>query len=108
MWYDAGMNQPAADPMLEGLPLFSWTEEQFLRTKAGGKLKRWGSVDEACGILWGCDRKDVYDLIHTKLIAGRKLRPHRRNSHWKVDLLSVWRYRERQEQAVQVGASRGK
>lgn len=81
---------------VEDLPLFSWTEDQYLRTKQGGRLRRWGSVKEACAILFGCDRKAVYDLLEAELIEGRKLKPHRPNSHWRVDLLSVWEYRERQ------------
>jgi hypothetical protein len=87
------VSQP--DPVAD-LPLFSWTEDRYLRTKGGGKLKRWGSVRDACRLLFDCDRKVIYDLLDAGLIEGRKLRPHRPNSHWKVDLLSVWEYRERQ------------
>jgi hypothetical protein len=78
------------------LPGMSWTEGQTLTTQGGGKLRRWGSVRKACEILDGCDREAIYDLISVGSIDGYKVRPHRPNSHWKVDLLTVWEHKQRQ------------
>jgi hypothetical protein len=80
----------------ENLPLFDWAEEQFLVTKEGKRLPRWGKVKQACKILDNCDREELTDLIKAKLIRGYKLKPHRPNSHWRVDLLSVWRHKQMQ------------
>lgn len=84
---------------VENLPLFDWAEERFLVTADGKKLKRWGSVQQACAILDGCDREEIYDLAKAKLIRAYKLKPHRPNSHWRVDLLSVWRHKQGQMRA---------
>lgn len=78
------------------LPGLSWTEGQTLVTKGGGKLQRFGTVEKACEILGGCDRKVIYELIEMGAVKAYKLRPHRPNSHWRVDLLGVWEYRQRQ------------
>ena len=83
--YTVGMTA-LATPDLPGL---SWTEGQTITVKGGAKLRRWGSVQRACDILDGCDRQCIYDLIAVGSITGYKLKPHRANSHWKVDLLSV-------------------
>ena len=79
------------------LPGFSWTEDSLLAVpKSDRKLRRWGSVQQACKILDDCDREIIYDLIETKQVRGYKRRPHRPNSHWRVDLLSVWEHKQRQ------------
>lgn len=79
----------------ETLPLFDWAEGMTLQNPKGGKaLKRWGRVSEASRIL-GCDREVIYDLVRAGLVEGYKLNPARPNSHFRVDLLSVWRHRER-------------
>jgi hypothetical protein len=41
----------------------------------------------------------IYDLIAVKAVRGYKLRPHASNSHFKVDLLSVWEHKQRQMSA---------
>ena len=79
------------------LPGISWTDDAFLRLPdSERKLRRWGSVAQACKILDDCDREVLYDLLSIKAVRGYKLRPHRPNSHWKVDLLSVWEHKQRQ------------
>ncbi len=82
------------------LPGLSWTEGQTLTTKGGTKLRRWGTVQAACKVLDGCDRQVIYDLIAIGAFKGYKLRPHKSNSHWKVDLLGVWEHKQRQMQAA--------
>ena len=67
-------------------------------TKSGTRLQRWGCVQRACKILDGCDRQVIYDLHAAGLIAAYKLNPTKRNSHLKVDLLSVWEHRQKQLQ----------
>jgi hypothetical protein len=89
-----GMSQPT--PTLPGV---SWTEDMYLRTADDRKLRRWGSVQQACQVLDGCDREVIYDLIAVKAVRGYKLRPHASNSHFKVDLLSVWEHKQRQMSA---------
>lgn len=91
-----------AETLLE-LPGLSWTEGQVLTTKTETKLRRWGSVKKACEMLDGCDREVIYDLIAVGLVRGYKLRPHRPNSHWKVDLLSVWEHKQRQLSGQRAG-----
>jgi hypothetical protein len=79
------------------LPGFSWTEDEFLTVpKSERKLRRWGSVQQACKILDDCDREVLYDLIAVAAVHAYKRRPHRSNSHWRVDLLSVWEHKQRQ------------
>jgi hypothetical protein len=80
----------------ENLPLFDWAEERYLLTKEGKRLPRWGSVERACAILDGCRRQELYDLIAARLVDAYKLKPHRANSHWRVDLLSVWKHKQGQ------------
>lgn len=78
-------------------PTFSFYEDAYLTTpKAERKLQRWGSVAQAGKILDECDREIIYDLIATKEIRAYKRRPSRPNSHWRVDLLSVWEHKQRQ------------
>lgn len=84
------------DPTTCELPGLSWTEGQVLTTKGENKLRRWGSVKKASEMLDGCDREVIYDLLTVGMVRGYKLRPHRANSHWKVDLLSVWEHKQRQ------------
>jgi hypothetical protein len=78
------------------LPGLSWTEDAVLRTPQGGKLRRWGSVREACKMLGNCDRETLYRIVDSGLVRGYKLRPDVRNSHRRVDLLSVWEHKQRQ------------
>lgn len=80
---------------LDDLPLFSWAEGNTLLTKAGKKLKRWGSVRDACDIL-ACDAKVIHGLVHTGQIPGYKLNPRRPNSHLRVDLWAVWKHKQSQ------------
>ncbi len=77
------------------LPL-SWTADETLRAPNGAKLRRWGSVATACRMLGGCDRHDLYGLIRGGLVKAYKLNVTRTNSHWRVDLLSVWEYKQGQ------------
>jgi hypothetical protein len=85
---------PLDSPSLPGL---SFTEDSHLRVaNSDRKLRRWGSVQAACKILDECHRETLYDLIEVGAIRAYKLRPHRPNSHWKVDLLSVWEHKQRQ------------
>lgn len=77
------------------MPLHEWDEGAWLRAKDGSRLRRWGSVREACAILFGCDREHIYFLIETGAVTGRKLKPHRPNSHYRVDLLEVWGERQK-------------
>lgn len=78
-------------------PAFSFTEDAFLTVQASDrKLRRWGSVAQASKILDECDREIIYDLIEVGSIRAYKRRPHRPNSHWRVDLLSVWEHKQRQ------------
>lgn len=79
------------------LPAFSFFEDATLTVaKSDRKLRRWGSVQQACKILDDCDREIIYDLIATHEIRAYKRRPQRSNSHWRVDLLSVWEHKQRQ------------
>jgi hypothetical protein len=50
----------------------------------------------ACKILDDCDRHVIYDLREAGLIKGYKQRLDRTNSHLRIDLLSVWEYKQRQ------------
>lgn len=87
-----GMN--AATPELPGV---SWTEDALLRVpNSAAKLRRWGSIEQACRILDDCDRETMYDLIAIGSVRAYKRRPHRPNSHWRVDLMSVWQHKQRQ------------
>lgn len=91
--YDPGM--PASAP--HELPGISWTEDAYLVVpQSERKLRRWGSVEQACKMLDECGRETIYDLIAVKAIKAYKRRPHRPNSHWRVDLLSVWEHKQRQ------------
>jgi hypothetical protein len=78
-------------------PAASWTEDAFLVVpKTERRLRRWGSVRKACQILDDCDRDVLYDLIEIKAVRAYKRRPDRPNSHWRVDLLSVWEHKQKQ------------
>ena len=87
----------AAQPSLPGV---SWTEETTITTSAGRKLQRYGSVKKACEILDHCDVKVIYDLRAAGCIKAYKLKPHRPNSHLRVDLVSVWEHKQRQLQGA--------
>jgi len=79
------------------MPTFSFYEDATLSVaKSDRKLRRWGSVQEACKILDDCDREILYELITTGQVRGYKRRPQRPNSHWRVDLLSVWHHKQSQ------------
>lgn len=79
------------------LPGFSWHEDNTLRVpNSDRKLRRYGSVQQACKMLDDCDRVIIYNLIEVGSIRGYKRQPHRVNSHWRVDLLSVWEHKQRQ------------
>ena len=78
-------------------PKQSWTEDSHLAVpNSDRKLQRWGTVEKACAILDDCHREVIYDLIASKAVKAYKLKPHRPNSHWKVDLLSVWEHKQKQ------------
>lgn len=65
-----------------------------LRAKEGKKLKRWGSVKEMSRMLFDLDRDACYRLIIGGDVIGFK-RGTAVNAHYRVDLLSVWEYRQR-------------
>ena len=83
------------------LPLFSGSEDRWITSREGKRLPRWGSVQVACKMLDGCRRQELYELIEAGSVRAYKLRPHRPNSHWKVDLLSVWNHKQAQLRARQ-------
>lgn len=78
------------------LPGLSWTEDATVATAKGGKLRRYGSVKKACAMLDDCDVKAVYCLVKIGSLRAYKLRPHRPNSHLRVDLVSVWEFKQKQ------------
>jgi hypothetical protein len=78
------------------LPGVCWTEGTHIVAKNGTRLQRWGSVKKACAILDECDRQVIYDLHASGDITAYKLNPKKRNSHLKVDLLSVWEHKQKQ------------
>jgi len=88
---------------MELLPGLSWEDDRTLKRSDGGTLRRWGTVEQACRMLDDCDRHDVYVLIGAKLVAGYKLKPWAKNSKWKIDLLSVWRFKQSQLATRQAG-----
>jgi len=77
------------------MPLRSWGERDSLRAQNGTRLKRWGSVKQACAMLWGCGKDKVHSLIEAGEIDGFKTGA--RNAPYKVDLLSVWEYKNQAE-----------
>lgn len=94
--YDGGMtgNFPS---QLSLFPEVSWTEGTHLTApKSGAKLRRWGTVQKACEILDDCDRETIYQLIQSGQVKGYKRNPMRPNSHYRVDLLSVWQHKHLQ------------
>ena len=78
------------------LPGLSWTEDAMVAAGKGGKLRRFGSVAKACEMLDDCDVKAVYRLIQAGTIRAYQLRPHRPNSWYRVDLVSVWEFKQAQ------------
>jgi hypothetical protein len=86
-----------AETTAPALPEFSFAQDTYLAVpKSDRKLRRWGDIKAASKILDDCDREVLYDLIAVGAVRAYKLRPHRPNSHWKVDLLSVWEHKQRQ------------
>lgn len=77
------------------LPLSSWEEDAWLRSRDGKPLRRWGSVKEAGRILWGYQKDVIYALLRSGVVRGVK-RPGR-TSNWRVDLLSAWEYKVKVE-----------
>jgi hypothetical protein len=86
------MSAPTA-PCLPGL---SFTEDTTITTSKGTKLRRFGSVRKACEMLDDCDVKVIYELRKIGAIRAYKLKPHRPNSHLRVDLVSVWEHKQAQ------------
>jgi hypothetical protein len=76
----------------------SFTAGNKLITSTGKPVNRYGSVKQACQILGDCDPRVIHELIHAGTIKAFKLRPDRPNSHWRVDLLSVWNHKQAQLQ----------
>lgn len=74
----------------------SFTEDTTIVTGKGKRLQRYGSVKKACQILDDCDVKVIYALHKAGFIRAYKLRPHRPNSHLRVDLVSVWEHKQGQ------------
>lgn len=89
-----------SSPQVANSPSQSWTEGQKLSLKDGRELNRWGGVANACKVLDDCDRHVIYELIEAGAIVAYKLQPHRANSHWKIDLLSVWTHKQNQIQGA--------
>lgn len=81
------------------LPTESWEEGLTLRTTTGRKLRRWGSVAQACRMLFDLRKGDLYLLIEAGEVEAVKRPPlpgkRDRNQHYKVNLVSVWEYRQR-------------
>ena len=75
------------------LPLSFWEEGMELKAQRGNKIKRWGSVAQAC-VMLDYAKDSIYGLIEAEEIVGRK-RKAGRNAHWRVDLVSVWEYKMR-------------
>lgn len=78
------------------VPAGGWGGDCYLSTTRGTKLRRWGSVRQAAKVLGGCDRESIYVLIRAGLIDANKLKPEKRNSHWRVDLVGCQRLRDGQ------------
>jgi len=78
------------------LPGLSWDEDRNVKRKDGGSLRRWGTIDQACRMLDDCDRHDVYALIKSGHLLAYKLKPWAPNSKWKIDLLTVWQFKQSQ------------
>jgi hypothetical protein len=91
------MPTPKSPDQLElDLPSHSWTDGSHIVAKSGTRLRRWGSVKQACTILDDCDRQTIYDLWHSGQVTGYKRNPAASNSHLRIDLLSVWDVKQRQ------------
>ncbi|MEP3213798.1 MAG: hypothetical protein ABJQ29_11410 [Luteolibacter sp.] len=67
-----------------------------MKTVERAKLGEHGSVKMACEMLDDCDRHTIYHLLAAGLVKGFKQQPDRKNSHWRIDLQSVWEYKQRQ------------
>lgn len=93
-WYAVAMTDQME------LPFTSWDEGSRLRTQSGKTLERWGSVRDAGRVLWGYDKKVIYTLIEAGEVVAHK-RPGR-NCKWRVDMLSVWDYKQRVEKGEAV------
>ena len=87
---------PVSHPADLAVPEGGFGGDCFLKTSRGTKIKRWGSVRQACKVLGGCDRETVYALIQAGSIDAFKLQPHRPNSHWRIDLVGCQLYRDGQ------------
>lgn len=77
------------------LPLHAWDEGMELEARDGSRLRRWGSVGEMSRVLFGLERRACYYLIERGEVVGFKL-GKASNSHYRVDLVSVWEYRQRE------------
>jgi len=75
------------------LPLRAWDEGLELRTQDGTCIKRFGKISEMSRVLFDLDREACYRLIEDGKVDGFK-RGEAHNAHYRVDLLSVWRYRK--------------
>ena len=75
------------------LPNVDWDEDATLKSEGGRRLQRWGSVRLAKRMLWGIGNSAVYELILTGEIKAIK-KGRARNAHWRVDLMSVWAYKQ--------------
>lgn len=84
------------------LPVKSWDEGSFLRKKDGGRLRRWGSVEEAGTILFGVGKDKIYAMIRDGDVRAAKIGTSK-NSHWRVDLVSVWECKVRMQDACRLG-----
>jgi hypothetical protein len=78
------------------MPLRSWSEGDTLRAQSGAALQKWGSVEQARKLLWGCGKNKVIELVRGGSIQGFKAGPAP-NSPIKVDLVTVWRYKQEVE-----------
>ncbi len=78
------------------LPGQAWDEGSVLRSRNGSRLQRWGSVQDAGRMLWGYKKDVVYELIKAGEIKAIK-RGRSRTHNWRVDLVSVWEFKQRVE-----------
>lgn len=78
------------------LPLKNWEEGSTVQAADGRRLVRWGSVAQAGRMLWGYKKDTIYALIHAGEIKAVK-RGTSKTHNWRVDLVSVWEFKTRQE-----------
>ena len=83
------------------LPLHEWTERDTLRTAAGKKLQRWGTMKQAQAMLWGLGWDKVRELLEVGEIKGFKTGTAK-NSRMRIDLVSVWEYKHRMESGASI------